>query len=43
MSIWLGTFIYICTRGQSNNERRGKLHETKRSRDKTVIGKEIIW
>ena len=43
MCIWLGTFRYKCTRDQWNNEGRGELHETKRSRDKTVIGKEIIW
>ena len=34
---------YNCARGQWNNEGDGELHEIKRSRDKTEIGKEIIW
>ena len=34
---------YNCARGQWNNEGDGELHEIKRSRDKTKIGKEIIW
>ena len=41
--IWLETFRYNCTQSQLNNEGRGELHEVKRSRDKTEIGKEIIW
>ena len=40
---WLGTFRYNCTRGQLNNEEGGELLEIKRSRDKTEIGKEILW
>ena len=45
MYIWLGTFRYNCTRCQLNNEGGGggELHEIKWSRDKTKIGKEIIW
>ena len=42
MYIRLGTFRYNCTRAQLNNKRGGGLHEIKRSRDKTEIGKEII-
>ena len=42
----IGTFwepldIDISTQGQSNN-RRGELHEGRRIRDKTQIGKDII-
>ena len=39
MYMWLGTFSYKCTQGHLNNERRGELHEIKRSRDTTEIGK----
>ena len=41
--VWLGTFRYDCTRGQLNNEGGGELHKIKQSRDKTEIGKEMIW
>ena len=41
--VWLATFTYNCTRGQLNNKGGGKLHERKRSPDKTEIGKGIIW
>ena len=33
---------YNCARCQLNNEGGGDLHEIKRRRDKTEIGKEII-
>ena len=36
-------FLRRFTRGQLNNEEGRKLHEIKRSPDKTAIGKEIIW
>ena len=39
----LETFRYNCIRGQLNSEGGGELHEIKQSRDKTEIGKEIIW
>ena len=32
--IWLGTFRYNCTRCQLNNEKRGEIHNIKRSPDK---------
>ena len=35
-------FRFNCTRGQLNKEGGGELHEIKRCRDKTEIGKEII-
>ena len=40
---WLGTFRYNCIPGQLNSEGGVELHEIKQSRDKTEIGKEIIW
>ena len=43
IGIWLGTFRYNCTWGQLNNKGRGGLDETKQSRDKTEIEKEIIY
>ena len=38
----LGTFRCNCTLGQLNNEGGGKLHEIKRSQEKTEVGKEIM-
>ena len=38
----MGTFRYNCTGGQLSNERGEELHEIKRRRDKTEIGKEMI-
>ena len=40
---WLGTFRHNCIRSQLNNEGGGELHKIKRSWNKTVITKEIIW
>ena len=35
----LGTSKHNCAQGQLNNEKGGELHEIKRSREKTEIGK----
>ena len=40
---YLGTFSYYCTWGRLNNGGGGELHKIKRSRDKTEIGKELLW